>query len=58
MTTKFGKTGTSAGFDSNEIIQTGAGDVITSRSCDKLKALYLHYQGAHGHQTRQDGNLS
>ena len=33
--------GTSTGFDSNQTNQAGAGDVITSRSCDKLKT-YLH----------------
>ena len=32
-------------------------DVITLRSCDKLKALYFHYQSAYGHQTWQDVNL-
>ena len=58
MTIKFGKTGTSAGFDSNETNQTGAGDIITSRSCDKLKALYVLYQSVYSHQTWQDGNLS
>ena len=28
---------------------------VTSRSRDKLKALYLHYKSAYGHQTWQDG---
>ena len=46
--------GTSTGFDSN---QAGAVDVITSRSHDKLKTLYLYYQSAYGYQTWQDGNL-
>ena len=32
-------------------------DAITSKSRDKLKKLYLVYQGAYGHQTWQDGNL-
>ena len=49
--------GTCTGFDSNGINQAGAGDFITSRSRDKLKTLYLHYQSAYGHQTWQDGNL-
>ena len=52
------QTGASAGLDSNETNQAGAGDAITARSRDKLKALYLHYQSTYGHQTRQDGNLS
>ena len=30
--------------------QAGANDVITSRSCDKLKTWYLHYLRAYGHQ--------
>ena len=50
--------GASAGRDSSETNQAGAGDAITARSRDKLKALYLHYQSVYGHQTRQDGNLS
>ena len=37
--------------------QAGAGDVITSRSHENLKTLYLHYQSAYSHQTWQDGNL-
>ena len=45
--------GTSTGFSSNETNHAGAGDVITSRSRDKLKT-YLHYQSAYGHQTWQD----
>ena len=49
--------GTSTGFDSSETNQTGAGDVITSRSRGKLKTLYLHYQGLYGYQTWPDGNL-
>ena len=48
--------GTSAGFDSNETNQGGAGDAITSRSLDKLKT-YFQPQNAYGHQTWQDGNL-
>ena len=48
--------GTPTGFDSNETNQAGAGDVITSRSHEKLKT-YFHYQSAYGHQTWQDGNL-
>ena len=47
--------GTSREVDSNEINQAGAGDVITSRSHDKIKTLYLHYQSVSGHQTWQDG---
>ena len=49
--------GTPTGFASNETIQAGAGDVITSRSHDKLKTYYLHYHSAFGHITWQDGNL-
>ena len=49
--------GTCTGFDSSETNQTGAGDVITSRSCGKPKTLYLHYQGLYGYQTWSDGNL-
>ena len=49
--------GTSTGFDLNETNQAGAGDVITSRSRDKLKTLYLHYHSVYDHQTWQDGNL-
>ena len=44
--------GISTGFDSNKTNQVVAGDVITSRSRDKLKT-YLHYQSAYGHQTWQ-----
>ena len=47
---------TSIGFDSNEYNQAGTGDVIMSRSLDKLKT-YLHYQRAYGHQSWQDDNL-
>ena len=43
--------GTSTEFDSNEINQAGAGDVISSRSRDKLNTLYLLYQSTHDHQT-------
>ena len=49
--------GTPTVFDSNETNQPGAGGVIILRSHDKLKALYLHYQTAYGHQTLQNGNL-
>ena len=48
--------GTFTGFDSKETNQEGAGDVITSRSRDKIKT-YPHYQSAYGYQTWQDGNL-
>ena len=48
--------GTSGGVDSNETNQAGAGDAIMSRLVDKLKT-YIYYQGAYGHQTRQDSNL-
>ena len=48
----------SGGFDSNETTQADAGDVITSRSRDKLKTLYLNYESAYGHQTWEDGNLA
>ena len=56
MTTKF-ETGTSRGDDSNGTSQAGARDVIISRSRDKLKTLYLHYQSAYDHQTWLNGNL-
>ena len=49
--------GTSTGVDSNKINQAGAGGAIPSRSRDKLKILYLHFQCAYGHQTWQDDNL-
>ena len=49
--------GTDREVDSNDTNQVGAGDVITSRLCKKLKSLYLHYQSAYGHHTWQDGNL-
>ena len=49
---------TSTGFDSSETNQTGAGDVITSRSRGKSKTLYLHYRSLYGYQTWPDGNLS
>ena len=38
-------------------IQRGAGEVITSGSCDKLKIFY-HYQSACDHQVWQHGNLT
>ena len=44
-------------FDSNETNPTGGGDVIMSRSRDKLKSLNLHYHNAYGHQTCQVDNL-
>ena len=31
--------------------------LVTSKSRDKLKKLYLNYQSAYGHQTWQDGKL-
>ena len=43
--------GISRGVDSNETNRAGAGDVITSRSYNKPKPLYLHYHSAYGHQT-------
>ena len=49
--------GTSTGFDSNEINHARVGDMIMSRSRDKLKQLYLYYQSVYGQQTWQDGNL-
>ena len=39
---------TSTGFDSNQTNQAGAGDLITSRSSDKLKVIYLDYHSAYG----------
>ena len=52
MTTKCGKqVHTSRGGDLNETNQAGSGDVIRSRSRDKIKALYLHYHSAYGHET-------
>ena len=49
--------GTSKGFDASDTNESGASDVITSRSIDKLKSLYLRYHCAYGQQTWQDGNL-
>ena len=51
MSTKFGKQCTTV-FDSNETDQAGACEVIASRSCDKLKTLYIHHQSAYGYETR------
>ena len=48
--------GTSKGFDSKKTNRADAGDVITSRSRDKIKT-YLHHQSAYNRQTWQDGNL-
>ena len=39
------------GIGSNEASQAGTGDVITSRSLDKLKPLYLYYHSVFGHPT-------
>ena len=55
MITKFGKQAylqdlNQMKFDTS-LNQAGAGDAITSRSHDKLKTLYLHYQSAYGYQT-------
>ena len=54
MTNKFGKQ-----VDLQDLIQMRlrSGDIITPRSRDKLKTLYLHHQSGCGHQTQQDGNL-
>ena len=49
--------GTSTGVELNETNQTGAGDLITSRSRNKLKILYLYNHSAYGYQTWQDGIL-
>ena len=54
---KISHAGTSAWFDSNEINQTRAGDVITLRSRDKLKSLHLHYHSTYDHQTWQADDL-
>ena len=48
----------STAFDSNYTNQAGGGDVIMSRSREKLKTLFLHYQSTCGHQILQDGNLA
>ena len=45
---------TFGGVNSNVANQADAGDVITSRSRDKLKPLYLHYYSAYGHHSWQD----
>ena len=45
---------TSTRFNLNETDQAGAGDVIKSRSSDKLKTLPLQYS-TYGHRTSQDG---
>ena len=39
--------GTSRGAHSNETNKVGTSDVITSRSCDKRKPVYLHYHSAY-----------
>ena len=49
--------GTSTEIHSSDTNQAGAGDVIMSKSRDKIKT-YLNYQSAYGHQTWQDDNLS
>ena len=43
MTHQIWQADTSTGFDSNETNQAGAGDLIMSRSREKLKTLYLRY---------------
>ena len=48
---------TSTEVASKQTNQAAAGGVITLRSHDKLKTLYLHYHSAHGNQTSQDVNL-
>ena len=53
---QFWQVGTSTRLGSNGANQAGAGDVITSRSHDKLKT-YLSYQSTYGDQIFQDGNL-
>ena len=57
MVTKFGKQA-STGFKSKETNQADAADIITSRSRDQLKSLYLYYHTAYGHQIWQDGKIS
>ena len=58
MTTKFGKqVHLEVHLDSNETNKAGAYDVITPRSRDKLKTLYLHYPSVYSHPSWQDGNL-
>ena len=44
------------GVASNEINQIGANDIITSRSCDKLK-IHLHHRSAYDYKTWQDSVL-
>ena len=56
MTTKFGKKVYLQ--DLTKMKLAGAGDVLTSRSRDKLKSLYLKYQSVYGHHTWYHGNLS
>ena len=46
---KIRQASTSTGFHSNETNQAGAGNAITSRSHDKLKPWYIHYQNVYGH---------
>ena len=56
MSTKFSSIST--GLDSNQTNQASAGDVITSRSRDKIKMYRGDInQSAYSHQTLQDGNL-
>ena len=42
---------------SNETNQPDVGDVIHSRSRDKLKTLHHYYQSPYDHKTWQDGTL-
>ena len=56
MSTKFSSIST--GLDSNQTNQASAGDVITSRSRDKIKIYRGDInQSAYSHQTWQDDNL-
>ena len=48
MTTKFDRM---VNEDSNETNQTGNGDAFKSRSCDKIKSLYLYYHKTYANQT-------
>ena len=49
--------GTSRGVDSSKTNQASFGDVITWKSSDKLKTLYLHYHNVYGYKTLRDLDL-
>ena len=56
MTTKFGKQVHLQESSQMRLIRPSAGNVITSRSHEKVK-IYLHYHSVYVHQAWQQGNL-